>query len=67
MMQEIADMRQEIAIAVMKLEKAGMRLEINMLTFCLQSFVGSDDDLILHWFSKLLYYNSFLGISSGVR
>ena len=29
----------------MKLEKAGMELEINTLTFGLQCFAGSDDDI----------------------
>ena len=36
-------MKQEIAD--MKLEKAGMKLEINTLTFGLQGFAGSDDDI----------------------
>ena len=36
MMQEIADM---------KLEKASMKLGLNKLTFVLQHFVGSDNDV----------------------
>ena len=49
MKQEIADMKQEIAdmkqeIADMKQEIADMKLEINILTFGLQRFAGSDDD-----------------------
>ena len=36
MKQEIADMKQE---------QAGMKLDINTLTFGLQHFAGSDDDM----------------------
>ena len=36
-------MKQEIAD--MKLERAGMKLEINTLTFGLQHFYGPDDDI----------------------
>ena len=43
MKQEMADMKQEMAH--MMLGKAGMKLEINMLTFDGQRFSGSDDDI----------------------
>ena len=50
MKQEIADMKQEIAdmkqeIANMKQEIADMKQEINPLTFGLQRFAGSDDNI----------------------
>ena len=57
MMQEIADMKQEIAD--MKLEIADMKLEINMLTFGLQRFSGSDDDI--GFFTGFPSYSSLIG------
>ena len=55
-------MNQEISD--MKLDKAGMKLEISMLMFGLQCFAGSDDDIqfytVFPSYSTLTSSNEFL-------
>ena len=76
MKQEMADMKQEIAdmqlekacmkqeMADMKQEIADMKLEINTLTFGLQHFAGSDDNIGFYTgfpnYSTLISFYEFL-------